>query len=108
MKARPKVFKQVFRNGKNREMRIVFIGAVLLSGAAAFIHFSSIVLLLSVFSIVGAFVCGLAVLHSINKNNPLTAKWCGTGRRFDCESVLKAVRFSKYIYPGDIGLAYFS
>jgi protein-disulfide isomerase len=92
----------------NRAVRIIFIVAVVLLVIAASLHFNVIVFLLSLVSLTGAFICGLAVLRSIDKNDPLSAKWCDTAGRFDCDKVLKSVVFSKYIYAGDIGLIYFS
>jgi hypothetical protein len=94
-------------NSSKRAYYILFFIA-LLPGICAVISFQPIFLLLSVLSFTGACICGLSVLRSINKSNPMAAKWCIAGNRYDCDEVLESIRFSKHIYPADIGLVYFS
>jgi len=100
--------RQTLPARENRAMRIIFIAAAAILVITAPIHFNAIVVLLTLLSLAGVFVSGLAVRRSIDKNDPLSARFCDTEGLFDCDKVLKSLSFSKYIFPGDVGLIYFS
>ena len=108
MEAKSTVVKNPNSGKSGRASRIFLFSIALLPVICAGIRLDPMLLLLSVLSFIGACVCGLGVLRSVNKNDPMAAKWCRVGERFDCDLVLESIRFSKYIYLADIGLVYFS
>jgi hypothetical protein len=102
-----KTSKPTIQANPNKSTRtfLVFIVALLLTSIA--IHFNIFILLLSILSLAGVYVCSLVILYLLDKKNPYTQKWCSAKGRYDCGKVLEAGRFSTTAHLGDVGLVYF-
>lgn len=95
------------KTSPNKKSNAFICILLVLQGASACIHFNVTALVLALLSCVGIYVCSLLVLYLLDKNNPLTAKWCSAKGSFDCGKVLESGKFSRHIHLGDVGLVYF-
>jgi len=61
------------------------------------------------FCAAGVFISRLLVLHIIDKNNPVTEKWCKVNGKFNCNTVLTSSfsKIGKYTHLADIALVYY-
>jgi uncharacterized membrane protein len=93
---------------KKKSLLMLATALLLLSWACS-IQFHVLFFVFSLLALSGLILCCLIVLHTLQRENPLTAKLCRVKSGFNCNVVLdsKAARLTNKISLGDAGLLSF-
>ncbi|GAB2978905.1 hypothetical protein GCM10027049_13170 [Mucilaginibacter puniceus] len=95
---------------------VVIIGGVvlfiawLLFKSSFFDELNLQIVLITLFKTVGLFTAVLLIIQSIDSNNPLVKKLCGSDKRKSCNAILssKAAKVSDELSWSEVGLFYFA